>query len=109
MRDWINIGVPDVVATHQMAWERRHLMLRMYDCGFTLKQIGAANGGITRQTASLLVKKARREYGHRCPVEMWMNQNGDIHELFRRDVLRQYWHSHRWQPRSTRNKVNKST
>ena len=82
--NWAEL-LPATIAEQQIAWERRHSVLRAREAGATLGVIGA-RVGFSRERVRQLSEQARREIGsgRRSPVERYFTERpvtGHVQEL----------------------------
>lgn len=82
--NWAEL-LPATIAEQQIAWERRHSVLRAREAGATLAAIGTRIG-LSRERVRQLSEQARRESEgeRRTPVERYFSENpviGRVQEL----------------------------
>jgi hypothetical protein len=75
--NWFDL-VPNDVARLQLAYERRHRVLRVRQAGLTYRELGAALG-VSFERARQIVLRAQRD--KLSPVERYCVAHGDICEL----------------------------
>lgn len=78
--------VPDEIAIHQRAWERRRAIWRMRELGFNFYEIGARFGVHQSRAATLYHKAQNDRRRGMSPVEAWLADQSYLGELF--DTLR---------------------
>lgn len=78
--------VPDEIAIHQRAWERRRAIWRMRELGFNFYEIGARFGVHQSRAATLYHKAQNDRRRGMSPVEAWLADDAWLGELW--DALR---------------------
>jgi hypothetical protein len=77
---WEDMGLPNVVATHQAQWERRQEMVRMHNSGMIYAEIGAAIGITGARVGQIIGKQKRKRY-NTPPVMLHLTRWGEMHDL----------------------------
>lgn len=74
--------LPHGLDEEQTAWERRQRVLRAVEAGATQAQIGKYLG-VTAQTVSTIVAKAKRDENRKPPINCYFDEIGELNALRR--------------------------